>query len=252
MGRSIDSGKREEKDMNTPTIKIWEMDYSFIIKNYLNPALWDKTWTLFAYKDFVVTIRLNSIDTCKKRVLFCIELKDHSNEDTYSNSCKTYVGYCVDVEEIQFLIKGINGSVFHLINTYERNVVIEKSPSYESVKRFKETEKTRLLEIADSFLDQNGVNNEEIREVYCNNYISNNSKADDYVWEFKNNSEYHYLTDFYLVFTQSVKDENRYKNVLDALKNDEREKVLKEIDELQTYIETDTYEEEMKEELEQL
>ena len=30
-----------------PVLKVYEIDYSFIIKNYLNPEMWSKTWTLF-------------------------------------------------------------------------------------------------------------------------------------------------------------------------------------------------------------
>lgn len=53
-----------------PAIKVWKMDYSFIIKNYLNPALWQKTWTLFEYKDFVITIKLTKIETENMRIVF--------------------------------------------------------------------------------------------------------------------------------------------------------------------------------------
>ena len=38
---------------NLPIIKNFEIDYSFIIKNYLNPELWHKKWNLFIYKNFV-------------------------------------------------------------------------------------------------------------------------------------------------------------------------------------------------------
>ena len=36
-------------------IKAYDIDYSFIIKNYLDPKLWEKEWTLSMYKELVVT-----------------------------------------------------------------------------------------------------------------------------------------------------------------------------------------------------
>ena len=32
---------------NELALKVYDIDYSFIIKNYLSPELWEKTWTLF-------------------------------------------------------------------------------------------------------------------------------------------------------------------------------------------------------------
>ena len=30
-----------------PTLKVYEIDYSWIISNYLDKELWDKKWNLF-------------------------------------------------------------------------------------------------------------------------------------------------------------------------------------------------------------
>lgn len=43
-----------------PTIKVYEIDYDFIIKNYLDPKLWNKSWTVFVYRDFVFYIKNDS------------------------------------------------------------------------------------------------------------------------------------------------------------------------------------------------
>ena len=59
-----------------PIIKVYEMDYSFIIKNYLNPKLWDKIWTLFDYGDYVITLNMESIKTIDSVIVFCIKLKN--------------------------------------------------------------------------------------------------------------------------------------------------------------------------------
>lgn len=234
-----------------PVIKVWEMDYSFIIKNYLDVKLWSKTWTLFEYKDFVITIRLSSINTSDKEIIFFILLKDNANENSYKNRKGTLVEYKLDTD-IDFLIRRINGAIFRLIEEYERNIIIPNLPSYSMVNIYEEQEKHKLMQIANEYLDKNNVTNETIRGVYVENYVDNNSEAYGYEIKFKDVNEYHHLTDLYLVFTKSAKDDTRYQMVLDSLHGDEREKVTNEINELQVYIETDEYEDEKKSELESI
>lgn len=93
-----------------PAIKTWKMDYSFIIKNYLNPALWQKTWTLFEYKDFTVTIKLTRIETKDMRIIFWMNLLDHSRSFVWGD--QEDVGYSLKNSSIAFLIKSINGTIF--------------------------------------------------------------------------------------------------------------------------------------------
>ena len=35
-----------------PIIKVFDVDYSFIIKNYLDPKMWQKEWTLFLLEEY--------------------------------------------------------------------------------------------------------------------------------------------------------------------------------------------------------
>ena len=159
-----------------PAIKVWKMDYSFIIKNYLNPALWQKTWTLFEYKDFVITIKLTKIETENMRIVFRLNLRDNSRPNTWG-----------DQEDVSYSLKG--SSIKFLIKNIKR-----------------------------------------LRSAY----------------------EYHLLTDFYLVFAESIGDDAKYQTVMDKLEENEIENVLKEINQYKTYIETDDYQEEMKGLLEEI
>ena len=95
-----------------PAIKVWKMDYSFIIKNYLNPALWQKTWTLFEYKDFVITIKLTKIETENMRIVFRLNLRDNSRPNTWGD--QEDVSYSLKGSSIKFLIKNINGAIFRI------------------------------------------------------------------------------------------------------------------------------------------
>lgn len=233
-----------------PAIKTWKMDYSFIIKNYLNPALWQKTWTLFEYKDFVVTIKLAKIETEDMRIVFRLNLRDNSRPNTWGD--QEDVSYSLKGSSIKFLIKNINGAIFRMISYHERNHVLEDLPVYIDAKQQGDIEIEKLTVLASEFLDDEGVTNEEIREAYIDKYVDDNKQNDEYIQRLRSAYEYHLLTDFYLVFAESIGDDAKYQTVMDRLEENEIENVLKEINQYKTYIETDDYQEEMKGLLEEI
>lgn len=227
-----------------PAIKVWKMDYSFIVKNYLNPALWQKTWTLFEYKDFVITIKLTKIETENMRIVFRLNLRDNSRPNTWGD--QEDVSYSLKCSSIKFLIKSINGAIFRMISYHERNHVLEDLPVYIDAKQQGDIEIEKLTVLASEFLDDEGVTNEEIREAYIDKYVDDNKQNDEYIQRLRSAYEYHLLTDFYLVFAESIGDDAKYQTVMDRLEENEIENVLKEISQYKTYIETDDYQEEMK------
>lgn len=231
-----------------PAIKTWKMDYSFIIKNYLNPALWQKTWTLFEYKDFVVTIKLAKIETEDMRIVFRLNLRDNSRPNTWGD--QEDVSYSLKSSSIKFLIKSINGAIFRMISYHESNHVFEDLPVYIDAKQQGDIEIEKLTALASEFLDDEGVTNEEIREAYIDKYVDDNKQNNEYIQRLRSAYEYHLLTDFYLVFAESIGDDTKYQTVMNRLEENEIENVLKEISQYKTYIETDDYQEEMKDLLE--
>ena len=233
-----------------PAIKVWKMDYSFIIKNYLNPALWQKTWTLFEYKDFVITIKLTKIETENMRIVFRLNLRDNSRPNTWGD--QEDVSYSLKGSSIKFLIKNINGAIFRMISYHERNHVLEDLPVHIDAKQQGDIEIEKLTVLASEFLDDEGVTNEEIREAYIDKYVDDNKQNDKYIQRLRSAYEYHLLTDFYLVFAESIGDDAKYQTVMDKLEENEIENVLKEINQYKTYIETDDYQEEMKGLLEEI
>ena len=47
----------ENKENKMLALKVYDVDYSFIIKNYLDEKLWEKEWVIFVYKKFKVNIQ---------------------------------------------------------------------------------------------------------------------------------------------------------------------------------------------------
>ena len=139
-----------------------------------------------------------------------------------------------------------------MISYHERNHVLEDLPVYIDAKQQGDIEIEKLTVLASEFLDDEGVTNEEIREAYIDKYVDDNKQNDEYIQRLRSAYEYHLLTDFYLVFAESIGDDAKYQTVMDKLEENEIENVLKEINQYKTYIETDDYQEEMKGLLEEI
>jgi len=227
------------------------MDYSFLIKNYLNPSLWEKVWTLFEFKDYVVTIQIYAIDCIDCEISFLIKLKNRTDVSLYSDKWDT-TRYSLKNSTIDFLIKSINGTIYRLITAYEKYEVFERLDIYADAVKQREYERDHLTKIANDFLDGEGVTNEEIRDVYVDNYVSNNEKSDEHINELRNAHKYHLVTDLYLTFLESINDIKKYQEVLDNLEENEIDNVMAEIKKYKKHIETDEYAEEMRDLLEEI
>ena len=244
---------------NLPTIKNFEIDYSFIIKNYLNPELWHKKWNLFTYKSFVFSLELNSIYVQDEKIYFYMTLEDILNTSDYEDDwvsnpskCSTVIDYSLKIDNVSFLKNKINSAMLALIEKLEERK-IKKTEEYKNIKNSERAEEERLTKIAEDFLDDNNVTNEDIRDVYISNYVSNNSKIDEYLNDCKYKLKYNMLTDLYLIYANINKKDDLLKTLENrTLNTEEFEELKTEINEYIEYIETENFEEEMQENLEDI
>ena len=214
---------------NELALKIYEIDYDFIVKNYLNPELWKKEWTLFIYRDFVFTLSLSEINVKDNSIMFCIQLTKGKKEE------KKYFYYYIDIENYKILKKQINGTIFRLIESMEYKE-LTSTEEYQQIENGRDLEYDTLKDIADNFLDENNVSNREIRDVYIDYYIDNNSRIDDLKSQFINQKQYMLLTDLFLIFTKITNDDERYKKIFDKIR-DNKKNVKNIIEELKEYVE---------------
>lgn len=234
--------------MNDLIIKTYDIDYSFILKNYLNKELWKKEWTLFVYKNIVFTLSLSKIDTEYDIIEFKISVK----RENYRMN--TYINYFFNQSNLKILKKQINGAMFELIN-YLENYDIRNEEGYKTIKDGEYEEEEMLKEIAEEFLDDEGVSNKEIRECYIDSYVSNNKKTDIYLSNYLNGREYLVLSDLYLVCTKVFEDKNRYDEVVSKIEKEPTfmstlAEANKYINQLQNEKEREVLVEEFKESLE--
>lgn len=234
--------------MNELIIKQYEIDYSFIIKNYLDRELWNKKWTLFVYKDFIFSLQLFEINTRSNSIVFEIDIKNND----YSNY--NFITYHINQSNIKILKKQINGAIFDLICSCER-CYIRKEKGYELIQAAESEEEDMLTKIAEDFLDGNSVSNKEIRDVYIDNYVSSNKKTDTYLSNYLQGRKYQVLSDLYLVYTKAAEDKERYNTVDNAIKNNVKymeilEEANKYLNQLQNEEEREELEAEFRECLE--
>lgn len=222
-----------------PTLKVYKIDYEFIIKNYLSPELWKKVWTLLQYKEHIITLNLYKIMTKDNEIVFEIKYQGFWGTE--------YVTYNIANTSIKILKQQINGAMFRIIERYEESLV-EESEGYKEINDSKWEERARLNEIASDFLDRNGVTNEEIRDVYIDRYVDKNETVYQQLSAYKTAAKYTILTDLFLIFCEITGDKTRMKTVITA----NREYDIKlgliqaEIREFIDYFNTTDYESDME------
>lgn len=239
---------------NSLMLKIYDVDYSFIIKNYLNEKLWEKEWTIFVYKRFQIVLRLSSISVRTKTITFEVTLNDNNEENkTYwTKSVKDTFSYNLSIENINILKKQLNSTILKLIERLERDAYIVYEEEYLELDKMQDEEKSKLTQIAEDFLDDENVTNPDIRDAYIDWYVDKNEE----VYSFKNRyiyeRKYKVLADFYLIFLGSTKDEEKLKEVKKEIGEDRLKEILEEIKEYEKYMETEEFTEDMQSNLESL
>lgn len=239
---------------NKLALKVYDVDYSFIIKNYLDEKLWEKEWTIFTYKRFQITLRLDSINVKTKGIWFEVSIKDNSEENkSYWGRNKTdCFKYVLSIDSIEILKQQLNSTIFSLMQKLEEESYIVYTDKYLELKEMEDTEQDKLRNIAEEFLDSEGVSNEEIRNAYIEYYIDENEK----VYTLKNNylseMKYRIITDLYVAFLEATNDTERLEIIKKKIGQDELQKTLNEIEEYKEYMETEEFESDMQDNLNEI
>lgn len=128
---------------------------------------------------------------------------------------------------------------------------IEETEEYQKLIQMQNEERNKLTQIAEEFLDDNGVESENIREAYIDAYVDNTEKVWSLKQDYRRENQYKMLPDLYLTFARSTSNEELEEEVLE-INNEKKEELLREIEELEEYMQTEEYENEMKNNLEEV
>lgn len=226
-----------------PELKVYKIDYEFIVKNYLDRNLWKKTWNLFIYRDNVFTLNLYEIDTENNKIRF--KIRYNKLEHSYES-----ITYDVDNTSIKILLQQINGAIFRLMERYEEYEIKQSQP-YKQAENAIYEEREKLREIAKGFLDGEGVTNGDIRDAYIDKFVDRNETM---YWKREkvlDTCKYTICTDMFIVFCKATKDEVRLERVENQNTNKVRLNVIEsEVEAFLEALDTEDYENEMTEALE--
>lgn len=240
---------------NQLSIKVWKMDYSFLIKNYLNPEMWEKEWTLFEYKNFKVTMNIWSIQTRMHQIMLDIKLHYIDEDGRWDYKEKT-ISFSMKIEDITFLKRQINSAIFDAMVTMEKDCIITKTKEYKNLMSMKYEEERKLKKIAIEFLEENGVTNENLIEAYTEAYVDEYSKVPEMIRNYTDGKIYTELTDLYLVWLDTLEDDPKKKirteEIRKRLGDKSFEETMKSIEEFKAKFGTEEYELEMKDKLEEI
>jgi hypothetical protein len=108
-------------------------------------------------------------------------------------------------------------------------------------------------DIAEQYLDSNGINLDDVREAYIDRFISRNAKTDTMAHNYLQGCMYTFLAEVMLVFTKITEDNTRYNAVVNAVGNKGNLALIESaVEQFVEELETDEYEEEMTYALESL
>lgn len=210
---------------NEITLKKYDVDYSFIIRNYLSPELWKKTWTLFVYKNIRINLNLYYIEVQEPiKINFNISI----NAPGYSYS--TFKTYTLGVSNLTILKNQINNAILYLIECYENNLITH-TDEYQKLYDASIIEEDKLREIAEEYLDDNGIRIDDVRSAYIDWYVDNNSTGNDYLYDYKSSMKYKQCTDLWLVYANAIHDNNLIETIKNKLAKNDYEDVLNNIKE---------------------
>lgn len=227
-----------------PSIKVYKIDYDFIIKNYLDKSLWKRVWNLLVYKEHVFTLNLYRINTKDNSIIFEIRKNEVYWGETFE--------YSLENSNLTILKKQINGAIFRLMETYEQDI-IKSSEGYRKLENAKWEERDRLREIASDYLDDNNISNKSIRDAYIDRFVDDNETVYQKIEAYLQHSRYTFCTDMFIMYCKITNDAVR----LDTIKRANADKmklniIESEIDIFMENLSTDEYVEDLSYNLESI
>ena len=226
-----------EVSMNELSTKVTKLDLNFISDNCFKPALWDKTWTIFAYDGWKITFELQSINTKSKQVGYVLKL--YKPNRTYNCQSGTgEINFQKEHRNLEVIQKGLDGKILRwLIEWEERNMIRETTAYIEADDYEQELLKT-VKQKAEDLLDELGITNEEIRDAYIDsqeNKYSTDEYTDKVFYLYKGTK----LTKLYMsycLFTGDKENYDKYKKIakLNGFKiGDTRKEIKAQLDKIE-------------------
>ena len=220
--------------------KLYKLDFKELIDNATNKVYWGKQWEIFKYSDHSIVFSLSSINIINNKLYGRIELV-HKKKYYYSN-IQTVITIPLQKDNFnkKALEKELCGKVDELFLTLSE-YKISYSNEYIKLEALEEKLKDNLKNIANNFLDENNVTNEDIREVYIDNYVYNNSKS--LTNDYKIENRYNNFVEHRVTFCYIMNFKEKAENIIKKSNKTDCGWILEEAEELRKIIEDENFEE---------
>lgn len=185
---------------NKLAIKVFDIDYSFILKNYLDKELWHKTWILFQYKEMTVTLSLWRIDVYDNSITFKIGINNLKGKDT-SNTEYFYVDKC----DIKFLKKKIESCIIQSMEWVEGQLINDNLPDI--FDNLKELENKIITETVKEYFDDKGISSDTIVDSVTDNCIDEFSLSKEYKDNYGSGMKHKVIYEYYDAFCKACERE---------------------------------------------
>ena len=206
--------------MNELSTHLVKLDVDTILANYKKPDFWSKTWTIFKGCGIEVTwclTYINCIDnTIGSKVMVKCNLMRRGKRYTEYD-----YNYCSNIpinhEEYSQTVfeNNIIGTALRTTEGVER-MITRRYAEYSKAELLDEQQRETLRDIANEFLDNENVKNEDIRDAYISSYVDTNATS-RLALEVIANFKYKILSNAYLMFLSffNNKDEfEKYKKLI--------------------------------------
>ena len=250
---------------NSLSTKLVYLDLKTIMENYRKPEFWGKDWLIFKSKELEITWIITSIDilgnVIRSRICFRgghITRGGKKFHIPFSFTSSRRDWYCseticrpIPIENSDYtqeaFDRNILNTILYSIRCLERDFA-RNTYEYEKALELEDEQEQRLQEIAEEFLDEEGVSNKSIRDAYIDKYVDDNKE--NYGYKVLENSQFRFFKTAYLHVCSWFGNDKVFEEYKALLKkyipNKEIFKILEKTKEMRS----DEWIEEMKDQLE--
>ena len=170
---------------NELSTKLYKLDFKDLINNATNRAYWTKKWEIFNYDGMSVEFFLESINIMHNKLNGKIRL--NGGDDWWTPETWIIIPLQEDNFNKEALERELVGRVDSLF--LEQGCTdLRKTREYKDIEDLEDELEDRLKDIAIEFLNSNNIYNDDIRDLYIDDYVSNNTK--NYTADYVNEKKY--------------------------------------------------------------
>lgn len=252
---------------NSLSTKLVYLDLKTIMENYRKPEFWEKDWLIFKSKELEITWSITSIDILSNVIQSRIRFRDGhitrggkkfwfpSSFTSRRDNWYCYETICrpIPIENSDYTQGAFDRNILYTILDSIRYLEKEFASytyEYKKARELEDEQCERLKDIAEEFLDREGVSNESIRDAYIEKYVDDNKE--NYTNKVLENSQFRFFKTAYLHVCSWFGNDKAFEEYKALLKKyipkKQIFKILKKTKEMQS----DEWVEEMKDQLEDI